>query len=371
MSRDEQYMKTAIQMAGETVGQTSPNPSVGAIVIKDNELVGLGVHVKAGEAHAEVHALQMAGEKAKGAEIYVTLEPCSHYGKTPPCAKAIIDAGIKRVVIASHDPNPEVSGKGINMMREAGIEVETNVLTEEADRLNKDFFHFIQTGEPYVRLKAAMSLDGKIATSTGESQWITGKEAREDGHTYRHISDAILVGIQTVLSDDPTLTTRIEGKGNNPIRVVFDSNLRIPLSSKLIQNQEAPTWIFTGKHASKNMVQKLQDVDHIRVIQQDVDQIDIHQALQYLGEQKVTSLLVEGGGTIADAFVRAGKVEETITYIAPKLIGGKDASSPVAGKGISELKNVPDYQVVSNEQIGEDIKIVSVRRREINVYRDY
>ncbi|SFG12795.1 diaminohydroxyphosphoribosylaminopyrimidine deaminase / 5-amino-6-(5-phosphoribosylamino)uracil reductase [Halobacillus alkaliphilus] len=371
MSRDERYMKTAIQMASETVGQTSPNPSVGAVVIKDNELVGLGVHVKAGESHAEVHALKMAGEKAEGAEIYVTLEPCSHYGKTPPCAKAIIDAGIKRVVIASHDPNPEVSGKGINMMREAGIEVRTDVLKEEADQLNLDFFHFIQTGEPYVRLKTAMSLDGKIATHTGESQWITGEEAREDGHTYRHLSDAILVGIQTVLSDNPKLTTRIEGKGRNPIRVVFDSKLRTPRSSYLVQNEEAPTWIFTGKQASKEAVQELQAFNHVIVIQQEGEQVDVHQALQYLGEQKVTSLLVEGGGTIADAFVRAGKVEEIITYMAPKLIGGKDASTPVSGKGISELKSAPEYQVVSHDQIGEDIKIVSARRRENHVYRDY
>ncbi|WP_226581566.1 bifunctional diaminohydroxyphosphoribosylaminopyrimidine deaminase/5-amino-6-(5-phosphoribosylamino)uracil reductase RibD [Halobacillus litoralis] len=364
MGRDERFMGMAIEMAKETIGQTSPNPSVAAIVVKDNQVVGLGVHVKAGEAHAEVHALRMAGEKARGAEIYVTLEPCSHYGKTPPCAEAVVKAGIQRAVIASSDPNPKVAGRGIQKMREHGLEVKTGVMKKEADELNRAFFHYIKMKEPYVRLKSAMSLDGKIATSSGESQWITGEEARQDGHSYRHRSDAILVGINTVLMDDPKLTTRIEGKGRNPIRIILDTHLQTPVTSQLIENNEAPTWIFTGRHTENEKQRHFEQIPHVSVVPFDFEQIPVEEVLRYLGEQKVTSLLVEGGATIADSFVRAGKINETITYIAPKLIGGKEALTPVAGKGIHQLKDVRSFEIVSNELVGEDIKIVSLKRGE-------
>ncbi|MYL36634.1 bifunctional diaminohydroxyphosphoribosylaminopyrimidine deaminase/5-amino-6-(5-phosphoribosylamino)uracil reductase RibD [Halobacillus litoralis] len=363
MERDEQYMAVAVQMARETVGQTSPNPSVAAIVVKDNQVVGMGVHVKAGEPHAEVHALRMAGEKAAGAEIYVTLEPCSHHGRTPPCAEAVAKAGIRRVVTASSDPNPKVSGRGIEMMKRQGLEVRTGVLKDEADEVNRAFFHYIQTGEPYVRLKSAMSLDGKIATSSGESQWITGEEARQDGHRYRHQSDAILVGINTVMMDNPTLTTRIPGGGKHPIRIVLDTHLRIPPASMLIQNDESPTWIFTSSDISDEKRLLLEEYAHVRVLPLGRT-IDITDVLRYLGEHQVTSLLVEGGATIADAFVRSGKVNETITYIAPKLIGGKEALTPVAGRGIQQLKQVKSFEFASTEKLGEDIKIVSIRKGE-------
>lgn len=364
MNRDQVYMGMAIRMARETVGQTSPNPSVAAVVVKENQVVGIGVHVKAGEPHAEVHALRMAGDKAQGADIYVTLEPCSHYGQTPPCAEAVVEAGIRRVVIASSDPNPKVSGRGIRMMTEKGLEVKTGVLKEEADELNRSFFHFIQTHMPYVRLKSAMSLDGKIATSTGESQWITGEEARLDGHHYRHQSDAILVGINTVLMDNPKLTTRIPGEGENPIRIVLDTHLRMPPSSQLIRDSQAPTWIFVGNNVTEEELQQFRNDSHVRVIPVSSEEVKVEEVLRYLGEHKVTSLLVEGGATIADAFVRADLVDETITYIAPKLIGGKEALTPVAGKGIEQLKNVRSLEVVSTEMIGQDIKIVSVRKGE-------
>nr|WP_255534821.1 bifunctional diaminohydroxyphosphoribosylaminopyrimidine deaminase/5-amino-6-(5-phosphoribosylamino)uracil reductase RibD [Halobacillus sp. GSS1] len=364
MDRDERYMRMAVDMARETVGQTSPNPSVAAIVVKHNQMVGVGVHVKAGEPHAEVHALRMAGEKARDAEIYVTLEPCSHYGQTPPCAEAILEAGIKRVVVASNDPNPKVSGRGIRMMREHGLEVKTEVLKEEADEINASFFHFIQKKEPYVRLKTAMSLDGKIATSTGESQWITGEEARRDGHHYRHRSDGILVGINTVLMDNPKLTTRIEGEGRHPKRIVLDTHLRIPPSSQLIQDDSAPTWVFTGNHVKKEAMDTFENYEHVTIIPLHGEEVSIEEVLRYLGERKVTSLLVEGGATIADAFVRAGKVDETVTYMAPKLIGGKEALTPVGGKGIQQLKNVSTFEIVSTEKIGDDMKIVSVRKGE-------
>ncbi|WP_101842316.1 bifunctional diaminohydroxyphosphoribosylaminopyrimidine deaminase/5-amino-6-(5-phosphoribosylamino)uracil reductase RibD [Halobacillus sp. Marseille-P3879] len=362
MDQDQQYMRMAIEMAKGTVGQTTPNPSVAAVVVKDNQVVGLGVHVKAGEPHAEVHALRMAGEKAEGADIYVTLEPCSHFGRTPPCAQAVIDAGIKRAVIASHDPNPKVSGRGIKMMETAGVEVTTAVLKEEADQLNRAFFHYIQTERPYVRLKSAISMDGKIATSTGESQWITGREAREDGHRYRHQSAAILVGINTVLMDNPKLTTRIDGGGRNPVRVVLDTHLRIPESAQLIQDPAAPTWIFTGINHDQTQKTALESHSHVHVISFDTPEVKPAAVLQYLGEQKITSLLIEGGATVADTFVRAGLVNEVITYMAPKLIGGKEALTSVAGKGVSELKNVDRFEFVSSERIGEDLKIISVKK---------
>ncbi|MBM7551854.1 bifunctional diaminohydroxyphosphoribosylaminopyrimidine deaminase/5-amino-6-(5-phosphoribosylamino)uracil reductase RibD [Thalassobacillus pellis] len=360
MNSDQQYMKLAIEMAKTTVGQTSPNPAVGSVIVKNNEVVGLGVHVKAGDPHAEINALQMAGDKATGGTIYVTLEPCSHYGKTPPCAQAIIDAKLKRVVIGSDDPNPKVSGRGIKMLENAGIEVETNVLKAEADQLNTIFFHYMKTKTPYVFLKTAMSLDGKIATSTGESQWITGEAARKDGHKYRHRSDAILVGVQTVIKDNPKLTTRLEGDGENPIRIVLDTQLRTPINSELIQNDEAPTWVITGSRISPAQIQAFRAKEHVEIISLSSPAVDIPEVLRYLGEQEITSLLVEGGGTIADAFVRAGKVDELITYIAPKLLGGKDALTPVEGTGFQQLKDSLELEVLATEMVGEDIKVTAV-----------
>ncbi|GGF21296.1 riboflavin biosynthesis protein RibD [Halobacillus andaensis] len=362
MDRDQHYMRMAIEMAKGTVGQTTPNPSVAAVIVKDNQVVGLGVHVKAGEPHAEVHALKMAGEKARGADIYVTLEPCSHFGQTPPCAQAVIDAGIKRTIIASHDPNPKVSGRGVEMMEAAGIEVKTAVLRDEAGQLNRAFFHFIQTKRPYVRLKSAISMDGKIATSTGESQWITGKEARADGHRYRHQSAAILVGINTVMMDNPKLTTRIDGGGKHPVRIVLDTHLRMPQSAQLVQDPTAPTWIFTGSEIDEAQKVALESHAHVQVFSLDTPEVDVEAVLKYLGEKKITSLLIEGGATVADAFVRAGRVNEVITYMAPKLIGGKEALTSVAGEGISQLKNVAQFEFVSSERVGEDLKIISVKR---------
>ncbi|WP_173918497.1 bifunctional diaminohydroxyphosphoribosylaminopyrimidine deaminase/5-amino-6-(5-phosphoribosylamino)uracil reductase RibD [Halobacillus sp. Marseille-Q1614] len=362
MDRDEKYMQMAIEMAKVTVGQTTPNPSVAAVVVCDNQVVGLGVHVKAGEPHAEVHALKMAGEKAEGAEIFVTLEPCSHYGKTPPCAQAVADAGIKRAVIASGDPNPQVSGRGIEMMKESGVEVKTSVLKEEADQLNRAFFHYIQSKRPYVRLKSAISMDGKIATSTGESQWITGEEARKDGHQYRHQSAAILVGVNTVLMDNPKLTVRLEGGGKQPVRIILDTHLRTPPAAQLIADDTAPTWVFTGSQVAEEKIASFQSSSHVKVIQLETEQIEIDDVLSVLGERNITSLLVEGGATIADAFVRAGVVNEMVIYMAPKLIGGKEALTSVAGKGISNLKNVEEFEFISSEMIGKDIKITAVKR---------
>ncbi|KGX93812.1 5-amino-6-(5-phosphoribosylamino)uracil reductase [Pontibacillus halophilus JSM 076056 = DSM 19796] len=355
---DQHYMKLAIEMARATKGQTSPNPSVGAVVVKDNEVLGMGAHLKAGEAHAEVHALTMAGDKAKGATIYVTLEPCSHYGKTPPCAELVIQSGIKRAVVANQDPNPQVSGRGIRLLEEAGIEVAVGVCEAEAATLNPFFYHSMRTGTPYVTLKTAMSMDGKIATATGESQWITSEEARLDVHRYRHKHDAILVGVNTVLSDNPSLTTRLPGGGKHPIRVVLDTHLRTPLSSSLIQNPEAPTWIITGSQVESALMRPFADYPHVQIVPLTTHTIEIKELLTVLGERDVTSLFVEGGGTIHDAFVRAKAVQEVVQYIAPILIGGKEALTPVEGTGIGHLSEALRLTITEFKQIGPDLKVI-------------
>ncbi|WP_017756282.1 bifunctional diaminohydroxyphosphoribosylaminopyrimidine deaminase/5-amino-6-(5-phosphoribosylamino)uracil reductase RibD [Calidifontibacillus oryziterrae] len=356
---DENYMQLAIQLAFNTIGQTSPNPVVGAVVVKDNQIVGLGTHLRAGEAHAEVHAINMAGEKAKNSCIYVTLEPCSHFGRTPPCADLLIKSGVKRVVIASTDPNPQVAGKGIERLKKAGIEVDVGVLKEEADKLNEVFFHYISTGFPYVTLKSATSLDGKIATVTGESKWITGESARLDVHKYRHQHDAILVGVNTVLKDDPELTTRLPLGGKNPIRIILDTNLRIPPSAKVIMDQCTHTWVVVGQNVPNDKVEMLK-ARNIDIIKAPTNNIEIPYILKMLAERGITSLFVEGGSKINWSFIKAGAVNQMITYIAPKIIGGTTAPTAIGGSGFEKMNEVLQFKIQSISQIGEDIKIVSI-----------
>ncbi|MYL54488.1 bifunctional diaminohydroxyphosphoribosylaminopyrimidine deaminase/5-amino-6-(5-phosphoribosylamino)uracil reductase RibD [Pontibacillus yanchengensis] len=359
MNQDQQYMQLAIQMAQTTTGQTTPNPHVGAVVVKDGEVLGMGAHLKAGGPHAEVHALQMAGERAAGATIYVTLEPCSHYGKTPPCAELIVQSGIQRVVVATLDPNPQVAGRGVRRIREAGIEVEIGVLEKEADELNQVFYHWIANKTPYVTLKTAMSLDGKIATTTGESQWITGTEAREDVHQYRHTHDGILVGVNTVIHDGPKLTTRLPHGGKNPVRIVLDTHLRTPIDTPLIQSPEAPTWIVTGSDVEQDQINHFRQYGHVEVVKLSSSNISIEEVLRVLGEKGITSLFVEGGAQVNDAFVRAGAVNQVIQYIAPKLIGGKTAPTPITGEGIAKLSEAISLKIEGVIQLGQDIKIVA------------
>lgn len=253
--RDQDYMNLAINVAKAGVGQTTPNPVVGAIIVNEGRVVGIGAHLKAGEPHAEVHAIRMAGEKAQNATAYVTLEPCSHHGKTPPCADLLITSKVKRVVVATTDPNPLVAGKGIAKLKAAGIEVEVGVCKEQADALNSVFFHYLEKKRPYITLKSATTLDGKIATVTGESKWITGDAARQDVHLYRSIHDAILVGVNTVLMDNPSLTTRLpNGTGKNPIRVILDSKLRTPLDSQIVNDGKAETWIIVSNQVNQEKI---------------------------------------------------------------------------------------------------------------------
>ncbi|WLD91886.1 bifunctional diaminohydroxyphosphoribosylaminopyrimidine deaminase/5-amino-6-(5-phosphoribosylamino)uracil reductase RibD [Alkalihalobacillus sp. AL-G] len=353
----QQYMRLAIEMAKNTRGQTSPNPSVGAVVVKNGQIAGLGAHLKPGEGHAEVHALHMAGEKAKGATMYVTLEPCSHHGKTPPCADLVINSGVETIYIGTLDPNPLVAGRGMERLKKAGLNVHVGLMQKEAIELNPFFNHFMKTGLPYVTLKFASSLDGKIATETGHSKWITGKEARQDTHLYRHKHDAILVGVKTVFADDPSLTTRLPQGGKNPIRIVLDSNLRIPLESKLLTDNAAETWVVTGALADKNAIQAIENKG-ARIIQLGEEKINIKKVLRYLADEKITSLFVEGGATVHGSFLQESCVQQVISYIAPMLIGGKQAPSSIGGSGVKLVDDAFKLEIQSCENIGKDLKII-------------
>ncbi|WEG12102.1 bifunctional diaminohydroxyphosphoribosylaminopyrimidine deaminase/5-amino-6-(5-phosphoribosylamino)uracil reductase RibD [Pullulanibacillus sp. KACC 23026] len=356
-------MAFAIELARKLKGQTSPNPTVGAVVVKDGEIIGMGAHLKAGGPHAEVNALRMAEEKAKGATVYVTLEPCSHFGKTPPCSNLLIEKGVARVVIASTDPNPLVAGQGIKRLENAGIKVEVGLLREGAEALNEEFFHFIKTKQPYVTVKAATSMDGKIATSTGESKWITSEEARMDVHRLRHNHDAILVGIGTILKDNPSLTTRLPEGGKHPLRIILDTHLRTPIDSKVVTDQLAETWIITGRPDEKRV--ELFRSTGVRIIETGEERPALAPLLQLLGEEHITSLLVEGGGEVNGSFIREGLVDQLILYLAPKVIGGgSESPSPIGGAGFLKMADVMELEFKSFERIGPDIKIVAIPKKE-------
>ncbi|WP_411333315.1 bifunctional diaminohydroxyphosphoribosylaminopyrimidine deaminase/5-amino-6-(5-phosphoribosylamino)uracil reductase RibD [Metabacillus indicus] len=357
---DREYMMTALRLAEQGIGQTSPNPHVGAAVVKDGRIVGLGAHLKAGEPHAEVHAIRMAGAEAEGSTVYVTLEPCSHHGKTPPCADLLIQSKVRRVVVAVEDPNPAVAGRGIRKLRNAGIEVELGVSKEEAAELNKIFFHYIKKKRPFVTLKWAGSLDGKTATVTGESKWITGKEARKDVHSYRERHDAILTGIETVIKDNPSLTCRTEHAKKQPVRIVLDTHLRIPETAAVLNDGLAETWLIAGSGAPAEKVNRLEK--KAKVIKMNTPFIKMEELLQTLGEMGVTSLFVEGGATVHGSFIESGMYNEVISYTAPVLIGGEGAPSLAGGTGIKEINKAIRLKIKSAELIGEDLKLVCVKK---------
>lgn len=366
------YMKFALQLASKAQGQTSPNPVVGAVVVKDGEIIGFGAHLKAGEAHAEVHALQMAGNKAKGATIYVTLEPCSHYGKTAPCADLLVKAGIKHAVVACLDPNEKVAGKGINRLQQAGIQVDVGLLQEEAEELNKVFFHYIKTKTPYVTVKSAVSLDGKTATKTGASKWITGEAARLDVHHYRNQHDGILVGVNTVIADNPSLTTRLPNGGKNPVRIILDTTLRTPVDAKVVMDQKVETWIFVGKNVSTQAKERFITNDLVQIIQLDEEVIHIKTVLEILGEKGMMSLFVEGGAEINGSFLNSRQINQLITYIAPKLIGGKTAPTSFAGMGFPTMSETLSLKIKHVDRIGADIRIIAEPDKEnVDVYGDH
>jgi diaminohydroxyphosphoribosylaminopyrimidine deaminase / 5-amino-6-(5-phosphoribosylamino)uracil reductase len=355
---DYEYMNLALSLARATLGQTSPNPSVGAVLVKDGKLVGTGVHLKVGTPHAEVHAINEAGISAEGAIMYVTLEPCSHQGKTPPCTDLIIKTGIRKIFVATLDPNPLVAGKGVEKLTRAGIEVEVGLCKEEAIQLNEKFFHFIQTNTPFVTIKAGISLDGKIAAKSGDSKWITSPESRQDGHHLRHEHDGILVGINTILQDNPLLTTRRPRGGINPIRIVLDTKLKIPTSANVVHDRSARTIIFTGNQIDLEKKKELERFG-VTIISQDRPVLSLQQVLKTLGEQKMMSLLVEGGSEIHASFIKENAFQQIITYVAPKIIGGRDAFPFVGGVGSKLVKLGKHLHFTEIKQLGPDIKITA------------
>ena len=356
---DQNYMLQAIQLARQGEGWTNPNPMVGAVIVKNGRIIGKGYHKKCGELHAERNAIASLTESAEGATIYVTLEPCCHYGKTPPCTEAIIEQKIKRVVIGSRDPNPKVSGKGIKMLQEAGIEVIEDFMREECDRLNPVFFHYITTKTPYVVMKYAMTLDGKIATKTGASKWITGEAARAEVQHMRHRYMGIMAGIGTVLADDPMLNVRMEG-WKSPIRILCDSGLRIPLDGQIVKSAGKYRTIVAYAD-SENTEAKRKRLHEMGVeticCPDENNQVDLKKLMKYLGEEGIDSILLEGGGTLNDSALRAGIVQEVQAFIAPKLFGGMNSKTPVEGIGVRFPSEAVKLKCTDICQIGEDIRI--------------
>ncbi|MBN2517554.1 MAG: bifunctional diaminohydroxyphosphoribosylaminopyrimidine deaminase/5-amino-6-(5-phosphoribosylamino)uracil reductase RibD [Candidatus Altiarchaeota archaeon] len=355
MASDEFYMHKALELAEKGVGDTSPNPAVGCVIVKGDKIVGQGYHEKAGLPHAEVNALKEAGENANGATLYVTLEPCAHYGRTPPCTEAIKLAGVKKVVAAVIDPNPLVSGRGVAELVNSGIKVKTGILEEEARRINESYAKFITTKMPFVIAKAGMSIDGKIATRTGESRWITGEEAREYVHGLRSRVDAIVVGLGTVLKDDPELTARpAGGKGKNPKRVVVDTELRISKKSRVL-DKEAGTIIATTKKASKSRIDEFEGIGiKVIVVGEKDGGVDLKELVTELGKMEVTSLLIEGGGEVHASALKAGIVDKVLFFIAPKIIGGRDSVNVVGGQGIDSLKDAIKIADSKITKMGDD-----------------
>jgi len=349
-------MRRALELARLGEGYTRPNPMVGAVIVKDGKVIAEGHHARYGGPHAEASALARAGERARGADLYVNLEPCVHWGKTPPCADRIIAAGVSRVILAARDPNPLVNGKGVDKLRSAGIEVMEGVLREEAEKLNEIFFHWVKTQRPFVALKLAMSLDGKIASRSGGSRWITGGEARKRVHELRRRHAAVLVGIGTVLADDPQLTVR-EVEGPQPLRVVLDSRGRIPLSAKVLSG-EAPTLIATTEAMPEKIESRLREkgVEVWRLPARD-GEVDLGALLRRLGAREVDSVLVEGGGEVAWAFLSQGLVHKTYLFYAPLILGGRDAVPGVGGEGFPSPQGALRLKDLTVEWVGEDLLI--------------
>ena len=361
---DEKYMRMALRLAEKAKGRTSPNPMVGALVAKNGKVIARGWHKKAGEPHAEAIALTKAGAAAKGSTLYVTLEPCSHtHKRTPPCSPLVIGSGVKRVVIAMIDPNPRVSGGGIRAIRKARIEVTTGVLEGEARKLNEAFIKHVTTGMPFVTLKIAQTLDGRIATASGESKWITGEQAREEGHRLRDTHDAILVGINTVLADDPSLTTRIPG-GRDPIRVIVDSRLRIPLTAKVLtQKSSAGTIIATLASAPKDKVRKLQDRGaEVITIKNAQGRVDLKDLMKKLGKKDIMSVLIEGGSEINASALKAGVVDKAVLFLAPLLMTGADSRCAIGGLSPLKLSQALKLDDVTVKFVGADLMVTGYIR---------
>ncbi|MEA3230958.1 MAG: bifunctional diaminohydroxyphosphoribosylaminopyrimidine deaminase/5-amino-6-(5-phosphoribosylamino)uracil reductase RibD [Thermodesulfobacteriota bacterium] len=357
---DEDYMNLALELAEKGRGTTSPNPMVGAVVVKNGRIIGRGYHAAAGGAHAEVNAINSTGEIAQDATLYITLEPCNHTGRTPPCTEKIITAKIRRVVVAMNDPNPHVTGGGIEYLKSHGIEVTCGVGEARAKRLNEAFIKFVHTGQPFVIVKCASTLDGWIATRTGDSKWVTGKTARAYVHQLRHAVDAIMVGIGTVRADDPSLNTRLEKKqGRDPARIVIDPMLSIDEDARLLHiPSNAETILVTGEDidfAKASRIEKL-GVNVMRMSMEN-GSVDFNRLMASLGAKNITSLLIEGGGGVIGSAFQAGIVDKALFFFAPKVLGGDDGVPICRGAGPAAMKDCLDLKSIQTRRFDDDVMI--------------
>jgi diaminohydroxyphosphoribosylaminopyrimidine deaminase / 5-amino-6-(5-phosphoribosylamino)uracil reductase len=357
---DRVYMQTAIGLAERGIGQTWPNPSVGCVIVADNKVVGRGWTQRGGRPHAETEALRRAGEATRGATAYVTLEPCAHQGETPPCAQALIDSGISRVVVALEDPDPRVNGGGLQMLRDAGISIDIGVGQVQADAVTSGFLKRVTKSRPHVTLKLATTLDGRIATKSGDSEWVTNDAARRSGHMLRAKHDAILVGARTAAADNPTLTCRLPGMSDrSPVRVVVDGRMRMPLTHGLVIGaKQIPTWLFTYAETAQNADRRRAYIDagvEIFDISPNVEgNPDLEAVLTALANKGITRLLVEGGGVIAAAFLELGLIDDVFWYRAAKIVGG-DGLPAIAGMGIERLRDAKCLNRLYVEGVGDDV----------------
>lgn len=354
----ELFMNRALELAARAAGETSPNPMVGAVLVKDGVIVGEGYHRRAGEPHAEILAIRSAGNDAAGTELYVNLEPCCHHGRTPPCTDAIAAAGIERVFAAVKDPNPLVAGKGGRELEGRGIPVSYGLAEEAAKRLNECYFKYARTGLPFVFIKSAVTLDGKIATRSGDSRWITGEEERTLVHGLRSSSDAILTGIGTVIADDPLLTARIGGKeGRSPLRIVIDPMLKIPAKARVLQQDgSAATVIVASSYSSRKRARELEE-QGARVIVMEGKRVDMAQLMRSLGREGITSVMIEGGAEVCASALSSGIVDKVVYFIAPKIVGGRNAPTAVGGDGVELLRDAITLRDVSYTPVGSSIMV--------------
>lgn len=370
---DAELMARALTIAEKGRGTTRPNPMVGAVIVKDGVIVGEGYHQRAGEPHAEIYALREAGEKARGATMYVTLEPCSHWGRTPPCAEAIIEAGIKRVVVAMIDPNPKVSGRGVELLRQAGIEVEVGLGREEAARLNEVFLTYIQRKRPFVLLKAGMSLDGKVAAATGDTKYITGPEARAEVHRLRREYAAILVGVNTVLADDPSLTARTGAdleielpEAHQPVRIIVDTHLRVPVTARVVSGNLPGRTIIASVEPDRARKLELErhGVEVWGFPKDSSGMVPLGDLLARLAAEQISSLLVEGGPTVHWSFLQEGLADKILFFYAPVLIGGREAPSAIEGRGFPNVGSALRLRSVTWREFGDDLAVEGYVRAE-------
>ena len=358
---DLKFMSEALRLAESMRGRTSPDPMVGAVIVKDGQIISTGYHAEVGTPHAEAWAIEKAAGQARGATMYVNLEPCCFFENkvNPPCTQLIIQSGIKKLVAAMEDPNPSVAGRGFSELKEAGIEVVTGVLEDEAKKLNEVFIKYITTKRPFVILKAAMSLDGKIATKTGESFWITGIEARKKAHHLRNIVDAVMVGIGTVLADNPELTVReIEGKIKNPKKIVLDPRAKIKTNCKILKIEPENSLIVTGLQAPKSKLKKIKEKKaEIIIMKAKNGHFTLDPLMKELGKRKITSILIEGGGKTNALALSSGIVDKVVFFVSPKIIGGEKAKTPVEGSGEEFLSEAVKLRDLTAEKVGDDLML--------------